>query len=79
MLKLQLIIGSTREGRNADSVCRWLVPLVQTRDDFETEILDLRDWPLPMFQETITTVGDFKKLTRISSSRLSTTTAFQPS
>jgi NAD(P)H-dependent FMN reductase len=63
MLKLQLIIGSTREGRNADSVCRWLVPLVQTRDDFETEILDLRDWPLPMFQETITTVGDFKNPT----------------
>lgn len=63
MLKLQLIIGSTREGRNADSVCRWLVPVVQSRDDFETEILDLRDWPLPMFQETIATVGDFKSPT----------------
>jgi NAD(P)H-dependent FMN reductase len=26
---------------------------------FEIEILDLRDWPLPFFQETIATVGDF--------------------
>ena len=63
MLKLQVVIGSTRAGRNADSVCRWLVPVVRSRDDFETEILDLRDWPLPMFQETIATVGDFKNPT----------------
>lgn len=59
MLKLQVIIGSTREGRNADSVCRWFLPITQSHGGFEVETLDLRDWLLPFFQETITTVGDF--------------------
>ncbi len=59
MLKLQVLIGSTREGRNADLVVRWLLPLVQAHGAFEVEVLDLREWKLPMFQETIATVGDF--------------------
>ncbi len=59
MLKLQIIIGSTREGRNADSVCRWFLPTTESHGAFEVETLDLRDWPLPFFQETIATVGDF--------------------
>ena len=58
MLKLQIIIGSTREGRNADSVCRWFVPMTESHGAFEVETLDLRNWPLPFFQETIATVGD---------------------
>lgn len=59
MLKLQVIIGSTRAGRNADSVCGWFLPIAQSHGAFDLEILDLRDWPLPFFQETIATVGDF--------------------
>lgn len=59
MLKLHILVSSTREGRNVDSVCRWLIPVVQSYRDFEPEIVDLRDWPLPFFQETIATVGDF--------------------
>lgn len=59
MFKLKIIIGSTRAGRNADSVCRWLLPLVQAHGAFDVEVLDLRDWQLPFFQETIATVGDF--------------------
>ena len=59
MLRLQIIVGSIRQGRNADSVCRWLLPITQSHGAFEVETLDLRDWPLPFFQETIATVGDF--------------------
>ena len=59
MLKLQIIIGSTREGRNADPVCHWCVPAAISHGAFEVETLDLRDWPLPMFQETIATLGGF--------------------
>ena len=58
MLKLQVIIGSTREGRNADPVCRWFLPTVQAHKAFQVEVLDLRDWPLPFFQETIAKMGD---------------------
>ncbi len=58
-LRLQIIVGSTRSGRNADSVIRWIAPLVAAHTAFDVEILDLRDWPLPFFGETIATVGDF--------------------
>jgi NAD(P)H-dependent FMN reductase len=59
MLKLQIIVGSTRNGRNADAVLRWLTPVAEARGAFEVETLDLREWPLPFFQETVATVGDF--------------------
>jgi NAD(P)H-dependent FMN reductase len=60
MLKLQIIVGSTRTGRNADPVLRWLAPVARAHGAFEVETLDLREWSLPFFQETIATVGDFK-------------------
>ena len=59
MLKVKIILGSTREGRNVDAVYRWLLPMVQANTTFEIETLDLRDWPLPMFQETVATIGNF--------------------
>ena len=59
MLKLQVIIGTTRAGRNADPVLRWAMPIIKARDAFQVETLDLREWLLPFFQETIATVGDF--------------------
>jgi NAD(P)H-dependent FMN reductase len=58
MLALKLIIGSTRDGRAADLVAPWLIKRAHTHGAFEVEVLDLRDWPLPMFQETIATIGD---------------------
>jgi NAD(P)H-dependent FMN reductase len=59
MPKLQIIIGSTRPGRAADLVAPWVIETAKAHGDFEVETLDLRDWPLPMFQETLETVGDF--------------------
>jgi NAD(P)H-dependent FMN reductase len=63
MLKLQIIVGSTREGRHADAVVRWLLPVVKTHGAFDVEVLDLREWQLPLFQETLATIGDFKNPT----------------
>jgi NAD(P)H-dependent FMN reductase len=57
--KLHIIIGSTRPGRAADLVAPWVIDIVQGHGAFEVEVLDLRDWPLPMFGETFQTVGDF--------------------
>jgi NAD(P)H-dependent FMN reductase len=59
MPKLQIIIGSTRPGRAADLVAPWVIERAQTHGGFEVEVIDLRDWPLPMFEETFATVGDF--------------------
>jgi len=58
MLELKVIVRSTRIGRAADLVIPWITQ--QARDDarFDVEVLDLRDWPLPMFAESYATVGD---------------------
>jgi NAD(P)H-dependent FMN reductase len=59
MPKLQIIIASTRPGRAANTVAPWVVDRAEAHGGFEVEVLDLRDWPLPMFAETFETVGDF--------------------
>jgi NAD(P)H-dependent FMN reductase len=58
MLKLKIIIGSTRPGRAADLVAPWIVDTATGHPAFEVEVLDLRDWPLPIFAETYATLGD---------------------
>ena len=62
-LKLQIVVGSTREGRHADAVLRWLLPLARAHNAFEIEVLDLRDWPLPFFQEVVAKMGDLSNPT----------------
>jgi NAD(P)H-dependent FMN reductase len=57
--KLHVIIGSTRPGRAADLVAPWVIDRAQSHGGFDVEVLDLRDWALPMFTETFETVGDF--------------------
>jgi NAD(P)H-dependent FMN reductase len=57
-LKLQIILGSTREGRAADHLMPWLMGEVAKHPGFDAELIDLRDWPLPFFAETLATVGD---------------------
>src|SRR5262245_19545987 len=60
MLNLKIIVGSTREGRAADRVAPWVAERATKHEAFDPEVLDLRDWALPMFQETIATIGDFR-------------------
>jgi NAD(P)H-dependent FMN reductase len=59
MLKLQIIVGSTREGRNADRLLPWIVRRATAHEAFETQLLDLREWPLPMFAEHAGSIGDW--------------------
>jgi NAD(P)H-dependent FMN reductase len=58
MLDLKLIIGSTRPGRAADHIIPWFTEKANHHPAFEVEVLDLRNWELPMFAETFATVGD---------------------
>jgi NAD(P)H-dependent FMN reductase len=60
VLKLQIIVGSTRPTRSADVVLPWVERRAREHDGFDVEILDLRDWPLPMFAEHPGTIGDFR-------------------
>jgi NAD(P)H-dependent FMN reductase len=57
-MKLQVIVGSTRPTRAADKVVPWVTGRAVSHEAFETEVLDLRDWPLPMFGEHMGSIGD---------------------
>jgi NAD(P)H-dependent FMN reductase len=57
--KLQIIVGSTRPTRSADLVVPWVVSTASAHGGFDVELIDLRDWPLPMFGEHLGTIGDF--------------------
>ena len=49
--KIGLIISSTRDARWADKPAQWALRKLQERDDIEVELVDLRDFHLPMFNE----------------------------
>jgi NAD(P)H-dependent FMN reductase len=51
MLKIGVIIGSTRAVRFADKPTQWLMNIVKTRTDASFELVDLRDFPMPFFDE----------------------------
>src|SRR6201999_2082866 len=56
--KLLVIVGSTRPTRAADRVVPWLTEKVSQHPAFDAEVVDLRDWPLPIFAEHFGTIGD---------------------
>lgn len=49
--KIAIIIGSTREVRFGHKSAEWIYELASKRDDMAVEIIDLRDFPLPFFDE----------------------------
>jgi NAD(P)H-dependent FMN reductase len=51
VLKIGVIIGSTREGRFAEQAARWIFALAKERGELDVELVDLRDYPLPFFEE----------------------------
>jgi NAD(P)H-dependent FMN reductase len=46
---VQVITGTTREGRFSERVAAWVAERLAVRDDFAIELVDLRDHPLPFF------------------------------
>lgn len=49
--KIALIIGSTRATRFADVPAQWMLKQAQAREDLDVEVLDLREFNLPLFDE----------------------------
>lgn len=49
--RIALIIGSTRAARFADKPAEWMLKQARARDDMEVELVDLRDFHLPFFDE----------------------------
>jgi NAD(P)H-dependent FMN reductase len=54
--KLAIVIGSVRPNRFADHPAQWFTDIARQRDDFEVELIDLKDYPMPFFAETASPV-----------------------
>ena len=52
-LKIAVVISTTRPGRLGASLTNWLAAIAKQRSDAAFEIVDLRDYPLPFFEEEI--------------------------
>ncbi|WP_369185558.1 NADPH-dependent FMN reductase [Streptomyces sp. Y1] len=53
MLKIGIILGSTRPHRNGEQVATWVLDIASRRTDAEFELIDLRDHPLPHLDEPL--------------------------
>ncbi|MET2830734.1 NADPH-dependent FMN reductase [Mesorhizobium shangrilense] len=49
--KIAIVIGSTRAARFADVPTQWIAKIAKSHADINVEIVDLRDFPLPFFDE----------------------------
>jgi NAD(P)H-dependent FMN reductase len=49
--KIGIIISTTRQGRFGDKPARWILDIARERGDLDVELIDLRDHPLPLFDE----------------------------
>jgi len=49
--RIAVIIGSDRPSRFADAPAQWILKQAQARGDMDVELVDLRDHPMPFFDE----------------------------
>jgi NAD(P)H-dependent FMN reductase len=49
--KIAIIISTTRPTRFGDKPAQWIHDIAAARGDMDVEIIDLRDYPLPFFEE----------------------------
>ncbi len=51
MIRIAIIVGSTRPGRKAEAVARWVHGIASKRSDAEFEVVDIKDFNLPLLDE----------------------------
>ncbi|MCC3376457.1 NADPH-dependent FMN reductase [Cohnella sp. REN36] len=62
MIKIAIISGSTRPGRNGDAVVQWVSETARRRGDAEYALVDLADESLPLLDEPISPLmGQYTK------------------
>jgi NAD(P)H-dependent FMN reductase len=52
-MKLGVIIGTTRQGRKTPQQAKWVFNTAQAVEGVEAELVDLKDYPMPFFDEPI--------------------------
>jgi NAD(P)H-dependent FMN reductase len=53
MIKVAIIVGSTRPGRKAEAVARWVLEIAKKRSDADFELVDIQDFNLPLLDEPV--------------------------
>src|SRR5258705_8968517 len=53
MIKIAIIVGSTRPGRNGEAVAKWVYEAAKNRSDAEFELVDIKDFNLPLLDEPV--------------------------
>jgi NAD(P)H-dependent FMN reductase len=53
MIKVGIIVGSTRPGRHADVVAKWVLENAKKRSDAQFEVVDIQDFKLPLLDEPV--------------------------
>jgi NAD(P)H-dependent FMN reductase len=56
MLRIAIIIGSTRPGRNGEAVSKWVYEIAQKRTDVEIELVDIKYFDLPLLDEPMSPI-----------------------
>lgn len=52
-MKVAVIIGAVREGRKTPAQAKWVMRALEGMADVAAELVDLRDYPMPIFDEPI--------------------------
>ena len=54
MTVISVIVGSTRKGRFSEKPARWILQHLKKRHGVDARLLDLRDFPMPFFDQPVT-------------------------
>jgi NAD(P)H-dependent FMN reductase len=61
-MKIGIILGSTRPGRNGEAVAKWVHQIAQKRNDAEFELVDVKTFNLPLLDEPVPpSMGQYSK------------------
>lgn len=62
MIRIGIIVGSTRPDRKADVVARWVYEIAKKRGDAEYEVVDIQNFNLPLLDEPVPpSMGQYSK------------------
>lgn len=62
MIRLAIIVGSTRPERKAAAVAKWVYDIARQRNDCSVELVDIADFNLPLLDEPVPpSMGQYSK------------------
>ena len=78
MIRIAIIVGSTRPGRKAEDVANWFYEIARKRTDADFEVVDIAKYNLPLLDEPVPpSLGKYsKEHTRIWSAKIDSFDAF---